>query len=80
MHRHHPHTISNNVCTLFGLIPSTAQVIGSVIEGKKCYGFRVCTKRHVGGILMEMGGMKARIKVQKLIKIYSTINKGWKRR
>ncbi len=28
---------------------------------------------------MEMGGMKARIKVQKLIKIYSTINKGWRR-
>jgi hypothetical protein len=29
---------------------------------------------------MEMGGMKARIKVQSLIKIYSTINKGWRQR
>ncbi len=29
----------------------------------------------MGGILMEMGGMKARIKVQKMIKIYSTTNK-----
>ncbi len=28
---------------------------------------------------MEMGGMKARIKVHKSIKIYSTINKGWRR-
>jgi hypothetical protein len=27
---------------------------------------------------MEMGGMKARIKVQKSIKIYSIINKGWR--
>ncbi len=52
--------------------------IGSVIEGKKIYGFRVCTKRRVGGILLEMGGTKAIIKVQKLIKTYSTINKGWR--
>jgi hypothetical protein len=28
---------------------------------------------------MEMGGMKARIKVQKSLNIYSTINKGWRR-
>jgi hypothetical protein len=63
---------------LFGLIPSTAQVIGSVKEGKKCDGLRVCTKRHVEGILMEMGEMKARIKVQKSINIFSTINKGWR--
>jgi hypothetical protein len=63
---------------LFGLIPSKAQVIGSLIEGKFFYRFRVCTKRGVEGILMEMGGMEARVKVQKLIKIYSTINKGWR--
>ncbi len=40
------------------------------------YGFGVHTKRRVVGILMEMGGMKARLKIQKQIKIYSTINKG----
>ncbi len=47
------------------LIPSTAQVIVSVIAGKKIDGFRVCTKTRVGGILMVVGGMNARIKVQK---------------
>ncbi len=49
------------------------------MRAKKCYGFGVRTKKRVGDVLMEMGGMKARMKVQKSIKIYSTIKKGWRR-
>jgi hypothetical protein len=52
--------------------------VGSIIEGKKYYRLRVRTKRRVGDLLMEMEGMKARIKVKKPIKIYLTIKKGWR--
>jgi len=43
----------------FGVILSTASAVG------QCYGLGVCTKRRLGDILMEMGGMMARRKVSK---------------
>ena len=55
MHRHYPHTVGDDACAWFGLIPSIAQVVGSIWRVKKCYGLGVHPKRHVGGILIEMG-------------------------
>ncbi len=80
VHRCHPNTIGNNVCTWFGLIPSTARVVGSIVEGKKILRVWSVHQETCGGYIDKDRGMKARIKVQKLIKLYSTINKGWRRR
>ena len=42
---------------------------------KKCYWLGMRSYRRLGGILIEMGGLQARIKVT-----YSTINNGWRQR
>ena len=34
MHRRHPHTMGDDACSWFGIIPSVAQAVDSVIEGK----------------------------------------------
>ena len=34
MHRRHPHTMGDDDCAWFGLIPSMARVVGSVLAEK----------------------------------------------
>ena len=35
MHRRHPHTMGDDEYAWFGIIPSPAQAVGSIIEGTK---------------------------------------------
>ena len=65
----------------FGLNPSTAQVVGPIIEGEKMLQVGSAHAHHetcVGGVLIDMGGVMARRKVPNLAgNEISTINKGW---
>jgi hypothetical protein len=74
--------MGNDTCAWFGVVPSTARVVGSVLEGKKMLRFDHTDTNNVEGILAELGGgvVKMGIKVPKLAEVgwfgYSAINKG----
>ena len=56
--------MGDGTCSWFGRPPTTAPVVGTAQRAKKCYRLGMHSNRHLVGILMEMGGMWARIKVK----------------
>ena len=47
--------MGNDACAWFGVYPSTARVVGSVLECKKMLQFDHTDTDDVGGILAELG-------------------------
>ncbi len=51
------YTMDDDPYAFFGPIPSTARVVGSVMEGEKMIRFGVRTNRRAWWILTERGGL-----------------------
>ncbi len=57
-HRRHPHTMGDGSCAWFGRRSSSWHCARGQ---KKCYRLGMRSSRRLGGMLMEMGGVRARI-------------------